>query len=71
MAKAQVYVLDGGFSQILSGSAGFGSYVPYSFQVGDTANFVPATTETQARGNIVYVGNALLMKSSALGISPV
>lgn len=66
MAKVQAYILNGGRDQILSASAGFGRYVPYSFSVGDTAAFVPTSNETQARGNIVYTGDSNLMQSRLL-----
>lgn len=71
MANAQAYVLDGGIQQILTGSAGFGSYAPSSFSVGDSALFVPATTETQPRGNIVYTGSSALMQSRVVSTNQV
>lgn len=64
MAKAKVKLLEGGRRQILSAAAGFASFAPHSFKVGDLAGFIDASaTETLPRGDIVFTGDAYLMQA--------
>lgn len=67
MARAKLYLLDGGNRQILSAAAGFSSFAPHSFVIGDLAGFEGVQkTEKTPRGNTVYTGDGTLMQSRLL-----